>query len=119
MKVIREVILTTLASCSSHHDIDQKKDPIRFGMMSRQRQFTQCFLESDSYKRTEAHKIGSVKVWFSIDKSGIVTDEKIEKSEFNDANLHACILEQIRGIKFLAPTNGETLEVSQPINFTP
>lgn len=119
MKVIRGLLLAILASCSSHHDIDQKKDPIRFGMMSRQRQFRQCFLESDSYIRAESKKIGIIRVWFMIDKSGTVTDEKIEKSEFKDPNLHACILEQIRGIQFLAPTNGGTMEVSQPINFTP
>jgi hypothetical protein len=119
MKAFSLLILLSLFACSSHHEVDQKKDPIRFGLLSRQRQYTQCFLESDSYLGKNHKKIGSMNVYFLIDEKGKVQDEKIENSDFKDANLHACVLEQIRSITFLMPQGHGTTKVSQPINFTP
>lgn len=119
MKGFSLFVFLIISSCASHHDIDQKKDPIRFGMLSRQRQYTQCFLESDSYLGKNQKKIGALRVRFMIDETGKVQDEKIESTDFKDPNLHACILEQIRSIRFLARSNGQTVEVSQAINFTP
>ena len=119
MKAFSLLILLSLFACSSHHEVDQKKDPIRFGLLSRQRQYTQCFLESDSYQGKNHKKIGSMNVYFLIDEKGKVQDEKIENSDFKDANFHACVLEQIRSITFLMPQGHMTTEVRQPINFTP
>lgn len=119
MKAFSLIILSFIASCASQHDVDQKKDPIRFGLLSRQRQYTQCFLESDSYLGKNHKKIGSMNVYFLIDEKGKVQDEKIERSDFKDANLHACVLEQLRSITFLMPQGHGTTKVSQPINFTP
>jgi hypothetical protein len=119
MKVFSLLILLSLFACSSHHEVDQKKDPIRFGLLSRQRQYTQCFLESDSYLGKNHKKIGSMKVHFLIDEKGKVQDEKIESTDFKDPNFHACVLEQIRSITFLMPQGHGTTEVSQPVNFTP
>ena len=119
MKAFSLIILSCIASCASQHDVDQKKDPIRFGLLSRQRQYTQCFLESDSYLGKNHKKIGSMNVYFLIDEKGKVQDEKIERSDFKDANLHACVLEQIRSITFLMPQGHGTTKVRQPINFTP
>ena len=112
------LFLFTLA-CSTHHDVDPKKDPIRYGLISRQRQYTQCFLESDSYMGKNHKKIGSMRVRFFIDGKGQVQDEKIETSDFKDPNLHACVLGQIRSIIFLTTHQQGLIEVSQPINFTP
>ncbi len=114
MKAISLLIL--LAACSSH---EPKYDPIRTVMETKQDEYRSCFLESESYKGRDTNEKGVVMVAFTIDKDGKVTDEKIAETAFKDPSFHACLLEQIRGLKFTPPKDGGYIEVLQPINFYP
>lgn len=121
MKATSLFLLFVLAACSSHRseEIDPKKDPIRYGLMSKRDEFRSCFLESESYKGMHAPTEGIIKVGFTIDKDGKSTKEKIVESTFKDPNLHACILGILRLIQYPQPKDGGSIEVKQPINFYP
>ncbi len=114
MKAISFLLI--LGACASN---EPKYDPIRTTLESKQDEYRSCFLESESYKGRDTDERGVVKVAFTIDKDGKVTDEKIAETAFKDPSFHACLLEQIRGLKFTPPKDGGYIEVLQPINFYP
>ena len=120
MKAINFLLICLLAlACSSLPEIDPKKDPIGYGLHSKRDEFRSCYLESESYKGKDAVTEGTIKVGFTVDKSGYSTEEKITETSFKDPNLNVCILSILQLIKFPVPHNGETVVVSHPINFYP
>ena len=68
---------------------------------SRERQYQQCYLESDSFmQRHQVKKTGQVTIQFIVTQEGKVAEEKITMSDFKDANFHACLLEMTRSLSF-------------------
>lgn len=121
MKAISLILISLLFSCASHHEeqVDPKKEPIRFGLLSKRDEFRSCYLESESYQGKDAITQGIVRVGFIVDKMGNSKEGKIVESSFKDPNFHACILGILRIIKYPPPADGKTIEVIQPINFYP
>jgi hypothetical protein len=121
MKGISILFALFFTACASHQDeqADPKKDPIRYGLLSKRDEFRSCYLESESYKGKDAVTSGIIKVGFTINKLGHSTNEKIVETSFKDPNLDACIKGILRLIKFPAPENEGTIDVVQPINFYP
>jgi|GEM_PF-3425216 TonB family protein len=116
MKAISLILLALLlASCSSPQA--KNDSPIDSKLHARQASYRQCYIESDSYQGKQDKTIGRVTVRFLISKEGLVKDASISQSDFKDANFHACLLDQIRQIKFDKVEN--ELDVVQPIRFTP
>jgi TonB family protein len=109
-------ILTLITSCASREVIET--DPIRAALLTKQDEYRECFLESDSYKgRKAAEPEGVVRISFTINAKGKATNGKVYESPFKDANFHACILSMVRMIQFPLPENGGTIEATQPIRF--
>ena len=121
MKAISLGLFFLISSCASQHkeQTDPNKDPIGYGLLSKRDEFRSCYLESESYKGKDAITQGLIRVGFTIDKNGLSDNEKIIESSFKDANLHACILEILRLIKYPPPKEGVSIEVNEPINFYP
>lgn len=112
MKEISFLLL--LAACSTYKS---SGDPIQDTLAKRQRQLTQCYLESDSYKGKEPHQPGMITVGFTIDPDGNVRAERILGTDFKDANLHACVLGVIDTTTFERPKDRQAIHVTQPIRF--
>jgi TonB family protein len=110
-------LLFLLAACAS--PISKTGDPIKDGIAKGQKQFTQCFLESDSYKGKSHVEKGTVTTAFTIDPEGKVRAERIVDTSFKDPNLHACLLSVIDKLQFEKPKDGVATEVTQPISFFP
>lgn len=92
MKAISFLAVFILFSCA--HQGDQE-DPISKAINSRNRQFQQCHIESDSHKEA-----GQVRVRAILNGNGMVRDTRIVDSTFNDPNLHACIEGVLSQLKF-------------------
>jgi hypothetical protein len=121
MKEISLGLIFLLGSCASYHEeqVDPKKEPIRYGLLSKRDEFRSCYLESESYKGKDAITQGIVRVGFTIDGKGHSKDGKIVESSFKDPNFHACILGILRLIHYPPQADGKTIEVIHPINFYP
>jgi TonB family protein len=113
MKGISFFIVLTFLGCGAL----PKEDPVQGPLSSRQESYRQCYVESDSYQGKEDSAKGTVVVNFIVTTAGKVKEAKILKSDFKDANLHACLLDQIRQIKF-HEFKTETV-MDQPIHFHP
>ncbi len=116
MKGISFLILLLLGACRTPQP---KYDPIMTPLEARHDEYRSCFLESESYAGTKVEEKRKVKVSFVIDPKGKVTGAKIAETDFKDANLHACFLEQIRLVNFQPPKDGKNIEVLHAINFYP
>lgn len=116
MKAISLILLILfLASCSSQKD--KKDNSINSKLNSRQASYRQCYIESDSYQGRQDNTTGRVIVSFLINNDGQVKDASISQSDYKDPNFHACLLDQVRQIKFDEVKN--ELVVEQPIRFVP
>jgi TonB family protein len=113
MKAI-SLLIFLLFSCSHQSKTSNLIDD---PLIAKQEKYRQCYLESNSYKGRTDESLGIVKVKFLINKEGQVKNATVTESDFKDPNFHACILDQIRQIKF-DPLETET-EVHQPISFIP
>ena len=114
MKVIN--LLFFLGACATPQ---QKYDPITTPLALKQDEFRSCYLESDSYLGRNKVEVGKISLAFTITKIGKVKNAKVASSEFKDANLHACLLDQLRRIEFPAPKDGKDLETVRFINIYP
>jgi TonB family protein len=115
MKVTSLLALTIfLVSCVTSAP---KPHPISGPLSSRQASYRQCYVESDLYQGRQDKTVGNVSVKFTVTDSGDVKDASIAQSDFKDANFHACLLDQVRRIKFTDVK--EETAVNQPIRFTP
>lgn len=112
MKVTSFIFILFTFGCAH-----KAEDPIKGPLDRRSEAFRQCYYESDSYLGKDANPPGSMMVSFTVTEEGKVADEKIVKSSFKDPSLHACILDQIRRVRF-GKLKTQT-EVYQPINFIP
>ena len=115
MKVISFLYLLFLVSCAS--EPKKNKDPIREALKTKNDEFRECYLESDSYPGRRSQTTGAVKVSFMIDTTGKLNDEKIAETTFKDPNFHACILGMMRTINFPAPK--DPVYANESINFYP
>ena len=107
MKVISFLSFLMLVSCGSR---DQKPvSPID----SKNFDYQQCYYESDSYSKRLK---GQVTITFLLMPDGKIEDEKMEATDFKDANLHACLLETTRALVF--PTKEVATKVTKVINFS-
>ncbi|MFP5386987.1 MAG: TonB family protein [Bacteriovoracia bacterium] len=114
MKVISFLTLLILFSCAHKEAVH----PIEGPLNAKQFNYRQCYLESNSFKGRASPPPGQMIVSFKITKEGKVEDEKILESTFaKDPNFEACVLDQIRQVKF--GKFDTTTEVTQPINFIP
>lgn len=116
MKVISLILLVMLLMSCSTSKVKEESS-IDSKLHARQNSYRQCYVESDSYQGKQDQTIGRVTVTFLISNEGAVKDERISQSDYKDPNFHACLLDQIRQIKFANVEN--ELEVVQPIRFTP
>jgi hypothetical protein len=105
-----------VSACSSQNPTEVKS--VSDSLLSKRDEFRSCYLESESYGGRNEVTEGKVQVNFTISPDGTPTNGKIASSDFKDASLHACLLEQLRGIKFAKPTNGIPTEVSQQLNLS-
>lgn len=112
-------VLFLTVACSSTKRIDPKKDPIGYGLSSKQDEFRSCYLESESYKGKDAATTGSIKVGFTVNQSGKSLKEKIMETTFKDPNLNACMLGILKLITFPVSKKSETIVENQSINFYP
>jgi TonB family protein len=113
MKETNLFILLVIAACSS----GEVKSP-QIVLASRERQFQQCYLESDSFmQKLNLKKTGQVAVTFTVAPSGKVEEEKIVSSDFKDANFHACILEVTRSFQFPATEDSLVRKMTKVLNF--
>lgn len=120
MKVISFLwVILWVVACSSTKKIDPKKDPIGYGLRSKQAEFRSCYLESESYKGKDAATTGSIKVGFTVNQDGKSLKEKIMATTFKDPNLNACMLGILKLITFPVSKKAETIVENQPINFYP
>lgn len=111
-------ILGFIISCSTPEV--KEKDPIKAALNTKNDEYRECFLESDSYKGRRAPETTAViQVSFTINAKGTATNSKVYESPFKDANLHACVLGMIRLIHFPLPKEGETTDVKETISFKP
>jgi len=116
MKGISFLSLFLLVACRSPQP---KHHPIETPIESKHDEYRSCFLESESYKGRNTVENGVVAVSFTINQDGKVINAKIAESAFKDANFHACLLDQIRSLKFGLPKDGKNIDVVRPINFYP
>ncbi len=112
MKAISFLLI--LGACSTYQPTG---DPIQDALAKRQRQFTQCYLESDSYKGTQVKEVGTVTVGFTIDPEGNVRGERILGTDFKDPNFHVCVLGVVDTTPFERPKDRQAIQVTQPIRF--
>ena len=91
MKGIKFLLMVLLFSCAHQNE----EDPIVRTIYSRNRQFQQCHMESDSFKAE-----GKLKLKATLTKSGDVKDTQVVESTFADANLHACLTGILKSLKF-------------------
>lgn len=107
-------LLVFLMACSSPK---KESDPIREVFMGRIEKYRQCYLESEQYQGRHEKKTGQLKVWMAVNEKGIVKEAKILETEFKkDPNFEACILGQLKQLKF---KNDTPLEITQPLHFEP
>ena len=92
MKAISLLSLLILFSCAHQ---GKQEDPITKAINSRNRQFQQCHMESDSHKQA-----GKVRIRAILNGNGVVKDTYIVDSTFNDPNLHACLEGILAQLKF-------------------
>lgn len=100
MKGISLFILALLCSCS-HRPQKKSIDDV---ISSRQRQFQQCHMESDSFKEE-----GMIRIKLILDKKGFVKDSMLIESTYLDPNLHACIQGVLAPLKFSPGTANEII----------
>jgi hypothetical protein len=112
MKGIKFFTLFLFLSCANK-PVD--KTTVAGTLDAHSESFRQCFLESDSYMGRHAQDAGKIDVVFMIDPKGRVQEEKIAETTFKDANLHACMLGQLKRIKF--PKRSEAVALKMPLNF--
>lgn len=113
MRGTSHFVLFVLVACSS---VEVK--PPQAVLASRERQFQQCYLESDSFvQKLNLKKTGQVKVTFAVSSDGEVEEERIISSDFKDANFHACILEVTRSFQFPKAENGAERKLTKILNF--
>lgn len=111
MKVISLIILLILAACGSRSDTRPPLD-------AKDRQYDQCYEESDSFaKRYNVKQTGKVVIEFTVLPDGKIDDEKIVESPFKDANFHACLLEITRRLEIPPASNGASKKVTKVLNF--
>jgi len=112
------IILSLIYSCSSQKNRKLTyTELVRETLDSKLDEFRSCYLESESYRGRHEQDNGTASFSFSITADGTVSDEKIDKSDFKDPNLHACWLGQLKPLKFSPTPDGKTALVQQPINF--
>lgn len=113
MKGTKFLVLLLLISCAS----EKPKSPDE-ALRSRDRQYQQCYLESDSFvQKHNIKKTGQVTISFVVTPDGKIDDEKIVSSPFSDANFHACLLEITRGLTFPESTSDTVRRITKVINF--
>jgi hypothetical protein len=113
MKGTKLLVLFALISCAS----EKPKSPDE-ALRSRDRQFQQCYLESDSFvNKHYIKKTGQVTISFIVTQDGKVDEERIVSSPFSDANFHACLLEITRGLTFLESTSQTKRRITKVLNF--
>lgn len=106
MKVINFIILVLLVSCAHKKS---KEETVTGVIESRNRQFQQCHIESDSHKQA-----GKVRMKALLNKKGAVRDSYIIDSTFNDPNLHACLEGILSPLEF---PSGYADEIDIPLSF--
>lgn len=109
MKVISLLLFVT--ACASNR---VEPDPIRDVFTAKYEKFRQCYLESETYTRKESARI---KVLVVVHQGGSVKESKVLESTTKDPNFSACIEGQLKLLKFPAPAEGGTVEITQPFNF--
>jgi hypothetical protein len=115
MKVISFFVILIITSCASQ----KKKTHIETVMDSGYEKYRQCYLESDSYQGRSAVPKGIIEVKLFVNADGSVKSADIHKSDFKDANFHACIQASLKKLSFGANPKGKTMEVIQQLNFLP
>jgi hypothetical protein len=113
MKAIKLLVLLAIAACAS----EKPKSPNE-ALHSRDRQYQQCYLESDSFvQKHNIKKTGQVSISFLVKPDGKVDEEKIINSPFKDANFHACLLEITRGLTFPQSETDTIRRITKVLNF--
>jgi hypothetical protein len=113
MKGTKYLVLLALTACAS----EKPKSPEE-ALRSRDRQYQQCYLESDSFvQKHNVKKAGQVTIGFVVTPSGTVDEEKIVSSPFTDANFHACLLEITRGLTFPESSSNTIRSITKVLNF--
>ena len=109
MKAISLLLFFLICSCSS-----REIKPLK----AKDRQFNQCYEESDSIaQRYNVKETGKVVIEFSVLSNGKIDGEKIVESPFKDANFHSCLLEVTRSLKIPPAKDGGVKKVTKVINF--
>lgn len=113
MKGTKFLALLLFAACAS-----QKPKSPDEALRSRDRQYQQCYLESDSFvQKHNIKKTGQVTISFVVTPNGTIDEEKIVSSPFSDANFHACLLEITRGLTFPESSTNAVRRITKVINF--
>jgi len=99
----RVILLAFLLSCGS----SDVRDPLELQLLN----IEQCYHESDLFTRRQD---GQIAVSFLVTKDGRVEDERADQVNYKDANLTACILGQLRQVKF---NPGQTDSSRRELNF--
>lgn len=109
----KSLVLLLLISCAS--EIPKSPDE---ALRSRDRQYQQCYLESDSFvQKHNVKKTGQVTISFVVTPVGTIDEEKIVNSPFSDANFHACLLEITRGLTFPESPGNTVRRITKVIHF--
>jgi hypothetical protein len=113
MKGTKFLVLLLLVACAS----EKPKSPDE-ALRSRERQYQQCYLESDSFvQKNNVKKTGQVTLSFVVKPNGSVDEEKVVSSAFSDANFHACLLEITRSLTFQETTSETVRRITKVLNF--
>jgi hypothetical protein len=123
LKILLLSLLILNISCSSSSKeeekapVKKKPDVIRKSLVSNISKFKYCYQkELDGSVYT---KKGTVRLNFIINSKGISEDVRIITQDNLSEELKQCLANVVRVIRFPAPLNGGTVEVSQPFNFFP
>jgi hypothetical protein len=102
MKGIKFLLLVLIFSCAHQNE----EDPIVRTIYSRNRQFQQCHMESDSFKEE-----GKLKMRATLNKSGEVKEAQIVESTFTDANLQSLKFPEGQADEIIVPFTFQSGEI--------
>lgn len=101
-----------ISACSSHQPVIHTSDPegIRQGILDKKPELVKCATQFAPVEKAEYSYM------FSIQADGTTTDHKIQTSDALHKDLEACVIDKMKGLKFMPVQGGGKIDVKQPIN---
>ncbi len=109
-------ILFLLIACTSHRP-KQPDEDIRYVLLSRAPDYRDCYKKSQTYKTQKLDTKYTMILELVVNPDGSIKDSRITNSDFDEKEIHSCVLREIKTLKL--PVMKKEYTVKQPLNFYP